>query len=333
MKVYTREQLFPVVQQRFERCGLSVQNAQELTEQLFYSEQRGIESHGLVRIKWIVEQLHKYPRDHVQLLAQKSGCELYDAHGVLGYLALNQVVESQRTADEETIKFIGIRDTYPTGALSYFAEKLASKGWIVLMSSTSPRRVGLYGDNSPLVGTNPWTFALPIQTQYGGHVVVDVSLAEVTHGQCLKLVSTGLSMPSFAASQPGGMEIKHPDDLWKDGKWNAIIHPIGRDKAYKSFGVMWSLHVMGSRILGIDDDNMYGTFILLLSPKMWEPIISREKILEGLEEEIEILRRSKVAHVPGEGRMKKFNERQNRIVLEDEIIKMLEQDCMEGIGN
>ncbi|MEV2501098.1 Ldh family oxidoreductase [Paenibacillus larvae] len=323
-KTYTIESLRQKVQNRFEQAGLSEYQAREMSEQLLYAEMRGISSHGLVRIKWVTEQLHKYPLKNVRLLLQNREAELYDADGVLGYLALNEVAEKEQRFEGQTIKFIGIRNTYPTGALSYFSEKLAAKGWIVLMSSTSPRRVGLYGDDKGLVGTNPWTFTLPVETNYSGQVVVDVSLSEITHGQCLKAVEAGQPLPNYAASQPGGLAINHPDDLWKEGNWNAILHPVGRDKGFKPFGVMWSLHVMGSRMLGLDGVESHGTFILLLSPSMWEPIIPAYEVIKGFNEEVKLLSMSKVAHVPGEGRMSRLKEQKDQITVTQEIVNMFD---------
>ncbi|NOJ73795.1 hypothetical protein HMI46_25100 [Paenibacillus alvei] len=322
--MYTIESLRQKVQNRFEQAGLFEDHAREMTEQLLYSELRGISSHGLVRIKWVTEQIHKYPLQNARLLVQNRETELYDAEGVLGYLALNEITEKQEHAEGHTIKYIGIRNTYPTGALSYFAEKLAAKGWVVLMSSTSPRRVGLYGDDKGLVGTNPWTFALPVETQYGGQVVVDVSLSEITHGQCLKAVAIGHPLPHYAASQPGGAAIKQPEDLWKDNKWNAILHPVGQDKGFKTFGVMWSLHAMGSRMFGLDGEEHHGTFMLLMSPSMWEPVIPASEVIKGFQEETNLLRMSKVAHVPGEGRMSRLQERREQITLSQEIVDMFE---------
>ncbi|MDT2241693.1 Ldh family oxidoreductase [Paenibacillus larvae] len=60
-KTYTIESLRQKVQNRFEQAGLSEYQAREMSEQLLYAEMRGISSHGLVRIKWVTEQLHKYP--------------------------------------------------------------------------------------------------------------------------------------------------------------------------------------------------------------------------------------------------------------------------------
>jgi LDH2 family malate/lactate/ureidoglycolate dehydrogenase len=323
-RVYKIEGLIKKVEERFAKAGLDRNQAKEITNQLLYAEQRGISSHGLVRIKWIMEQVSEYSKPNADLLIENGVTELYDANGVLGYLALNDIAERQGEAIDKSIKYIGIRNTYPTGALSYFAEKLAAKGWIVLMSSTSPRRVGLHGDKSGIVGTNPWTFALPINTKLGGYVVVDVSLSELTHGQCLNAATTGQSLPTYAASQPGGAPINHPEDLWKDGNWNAVLHPIGREKGFKTFGVMWSLHTLGSRMLNLNGENEHGTFMLLMSPSMWEPVISASDITFGLKEEIQLLQESNVAHVPGEGRMSRFLQQQDEIILAREIVELIE---------
>jgi LDH2 family malate/lactate/ureidoglycolate dehydrogenase len=319
MSQYCVEEIRPKIIDCFQKAGLSPGDAIELCEQLLYAEMRGIESHGLVRIQWILNQIHKYPNPKVKEIIVKDNCELYDADGVLGYLALSQITNRQKNAFGQTMRMIGIQNTYPTGALAYFAEKIAEKGWLVLMSSTSPRRVGLAGDSMPLVGTNPWTFGLPVKTPLGGYVVADTSLAELTHGQCLKLLSTGQALPQVVASLPGGKEITSPKDFYKDEKWNALIHPIGGRKAYKSFCIMWSLHILGLRMLGISSEGKYGTFMLLLSPDMWSPAISKDEIINGLTQEIDIVQQSTVAQVPSLDRVKRLLEAGNKIEISDDI--------------
>lgn len=323
MALYRVDQIRYSIKKCFNNAGLSEKNAYEIGEQLLYAERRGIKSHGLVRIKWILNQLNKYPQKDVSCIIKNGNCELYDSDGVLGYLALNQIIEQLESADNQTFKMIGVQNTYPTGALSYFAEKIAQKGWVVLMSSTSPRRVSLFGDNTGLVGTNPWTFALPIKTPLGGYVVVDTSLAELTHGQCLNLLESGNPVPESAASLPGGKKILSSKDLWKGNDWNAIIHPIGKEKSYKAFGIMWSLHVIGLRMLGLPEGS-HGTFFVLLSPAMWSPAISKSKLIDGFKEELKIIQDSSVAHIPGQGRMQHFLNAGEMIELSDAVADILD---------
>lgn len=322
MSLYSMDEIRTKITELFLKAGLSKEASAEISEQLLYAEMRGIESHGLIRIKWILEQIHKYPNSEINSVIKKDTCELYDGNGVLGYLALSQITNQLPSAANQTIKMIGIQNTYPTGALAYFSEKLAQKGWISLMSSSSPRRVGLSGDNMAVVGTDPWTFGLPVKTPLGGYVVADTSLAELTHGQCLKLLSTGKSLPTAAASLPGGAEISSPQDFYKDGKWNAIIHPIGGQKSYKAFCIMWSIHMLAYRMLGLTDEKS-GTFMVLLSPDMWDPAISREDLLEGFNEEIQLMQKTTIVQVPGLDRRKRLQELKDKIKVTKDVASIL----------
>ena len=103
MKKIAIELLQSMVKKIFVDAQLSDKQANELTEQLLYSEQRGVTSHGLVRVKWIIDQLHKYPKkSRIQLLKNEI-TELYDASGVLGYVALNEIVKQQGAAKNKKI--------------------------------------------------------------------------------------------------------------------------------------------------------------------------------------------------------------------------------------
>tara|TARA_B100001057_G_scaffold429897_1_gene456279 strand:- start:472 stop:819 length:348 start_codon:yes stop_codon:yes gene_type:complete len=103
MKKIAIELLQSVVKKIFVDAQLSDKQANELTEQLLYSEQRGVTSHGLVRVKWIIDQLHKYPKKSPIQLLKNEITELYDASGVLGYVALNEIVKQQGAAKNKKI--------------------------------------------------------------------------------------------------------------------------------------------------------------------------------------------------------------------------------------
>jgi LDH2 family malate/lactate/ureidoglycolate dehydrogenase len=308
-------------------AGLPHESAEELTKQLLYAEQRGLRTHGLVRLRWLASLLDQYPDSKIQLLLDGGMHQLYDGKGVLGQIALQQVVEQQPTAERFPLRMVGIRHCWPTGVLAYFAEQLCEKGWIVLMSSAAHRRIGIFGDSIPLAGTNPWTFALPVRNAYGGFVVVDVSLSEVTFGEILKQKELNQFLPPHAVSLPGGIPTQDPNQLWENGKFIGFMHSVGREKAYKTLNILWSLHVLTTRLLENNGTDEFGTTLLLISPAIWEPVIPREEILRGLEEEIEVVRQAKKFHVPGEGRSMRLKENRDTIPVPEEIAGWL------GLGN
>lgn len=307
----------------FSKAGLPQEAAEELTKQLLYAEQRGLKTHGLVRLRWLTTLIDQHPNTKVQLVLDGGVHQLYDGKGVLGQIALQQVVDQQPTADRFPLRMVGIRHCWPTGVLAYFAEQLCEKGWIVLMSSSAHRRVGLFGDSIPLAGTNPWTFALPVQNAYGDFVVVDVSLAEVTFGEILKQTELNQLLPPHTVSLPGGIPTQDPDQLWENGEFVGFIHSVGQEKAYKSLNILWSLHVLTTRLIGNNGTDEFGTTLLLISPAIWEPMIPKEAILRGLQEEIEVIRQAKKFHLPSEGRSMRLQENQDTLPVPEEIAAWL----------
>lgn len=103
MKKIAIELLQSIVKKIFVDAQLSDKQASELTEQLLYSEQHGMTSNGLVRVKWIIDQLHKYLKKSPIKLLKNEMTELYDAIGVLGYAVLNEIVKQQGSAKSKKI--------------------------------------------------------------------------------------------------------------------------------------------------------------------------------------------------------------------------------------
>jgi Malate/L-lactate dehydrogenase len=75
------------------------------------------------------------------------------------------------------------RDCFPTGVLGYWARKLADGGLVAALTATSPPRLSHPEGGPPLTGTNALAIAIP--SSDGAHIVADLSMGKVTHGDVL----------------------------------------------------------------------------------------------------------------------------------------------------
>ena len=155
------------------------------------AERRGQLGHGLSRIEWL-ETWDALPIGRARRLVSEQGYELWDGEGTLGYLSLAAAVEAQLAAPPERARVVVCTRTFPTGALGYWAHKLAAGGLVAVLTATSPRRLPPPGGGPELAGTNPLAIAIP--SGDGRPVVADVSMGAVTYGAVL----AGLAEPGGA---------------------------------------------------------------------------------------------------------------------------------------
>jgi Malate/L-lactate dehydrogenase len=160
------------------------------------------------------------------------GYERWEGRGALGYLTLAAIVEAQLAEPPERARVVVARDCFPTGVLGYWARKLADGGLVAAMTATSPRRLSHPEGGPPLTGTNALAIAIP--SSDGAHIVADLSMGKVTHGDVL----TGNA---------------RPEDLV----------PFGGEQAHKAFALAVGLQLLVEALAG----EGYGAVLLVARPE------------------------------------------------------------------
>jgi LDH2 family malate/lactate/ureidoglycolate dehydrogenase len=168
---------------RLAALGFAPEDVETLAEHFLESEHRGRSGHGLARIPWLETLEGLDPAARPVLVEAAPGYERWDGNGALGYLTLAEVVRAQLAGPPAPARLVVCSRTFPTGALGSWARRLALGGLVVLLTATSPRRLGPPEGGTPLTGTNPLAIAIP--SSDGEPVVADVSMGAVTHGDVL----------------------------------------------------------------------------------------------------------------------------------------------------
>ena len=137
-------------------------------------------------------------------------------------------------------------DCFPTGRLGYFAERVARRGLVCLLTATSTPSISHPSGGGPLLGTNPLCLALPGEPR---PEVIDVSMGRVTYGAVLKASAAGAALPEGAAVMADGMPTTDPSRIQAD---EAGIMPFGSDQAYKGFALALLVEMLCSSLAGTE---------------------------------------------------------------------------------
>ena len=180
--------------------GLDADAAEVMFDHFADSERRGKLGHGFSRIPWLETQGFDLAARPVKG-ASGDGIEHWDGNGALGYLTLAAICDDVIGEGVVGAKLVVASRCFPTGALGYWARRVAVAGYVAMLTATSPRRLPPPSGGPPLTGTNPLAIAIP--SSDGEPLVADVSMGAVTHGD----VIAGRARPEELV--PFGGELAH----------------------------------------------------------------------------------------------------------------------------
>lgn len=230
---------------RIQALGLPDRDAQALFAHLDDAERRGKQTHGYARIPWL-EQQDVDVRARPVRLGGAGGVERWDGAGALGYLVLAGICDEIASAQADEPRLVVVERCFPTGVLGYWVRRLATAGYVAVLTATSPRRLPHPDGGPPLTGTNPLAIGIPAGT--GEPVVVDVSMGAVTHGDVL----TGRARPEQ-------------------------LVPFGGPQAHKAFALAVGLELLVGALAGPEP----GAVLLVARPG-YDPVPAFRELAAGL---------------------------------------------------
>jgi (2R)-3-sulfolactate dehydrogenase (NADP+) len=230
---------------RLEDLGLDAEATDVLFRHFADAEARGKLGHGFSRIPWLAEQGFDLEARPVKR-SSEGGVDRWDANGALGYLTLSVICDDVLADGVDGARLVVATGCFPTGALGYWARRLAAGGLIAVLTATSPRRLPPPAGGEPLTGTNPLAIAIP--SSDGEPLVADVSMGAVTHGD----VIAGRA---------------RPDELV----------PFGGPLAHKSFALAVGLELLVSALAGPDHSAM-----LLVASPAHDPVPAFRALADGV---------------------------------------------------
>jgi LDH2 family malate/lactate/ureidoglycolate dehydrogenase len=231
---------------RLRALGFGERDAATLADHFLDAERRGKRGHGLTRIEWLERLGNLDPSARPRQLVSDSCYERWSGNGALGYLTLAAVCDAQIASPPERARLVTATDCFPTGALGYWARRLADRGLLALLTATSPARLGHPEGGPPLAGTNPLAIAIP--SSDGRPLVADVSMGSVTYGD----VIAGLAAESE-------------------------LVPFGGEQAHKAFALAVGLQLLVDSLAG----DGFGAVLLVARPEA-DPVPELRRLAAGV---------------------------------------------------
>lgn len=316
--------------------GMKEEFADRTADVLLWADERGIHSHGSVRMQYYSERQAKGGfNNEPDLKFEKTGPSSSIYHGdnakgtYVAYVAMEEAIEM---AKESGIAVVGISKLSHSGAIGYFVEQAAREGMVALSVVQSDPMVVPFGGTEPYFGTNPIAFGVP-RKDGKEPIVFDMATTVQAWGKILDARSKNQEIPDTWAVDKDGKPTTDPY------KVNALL-PVAGPKGY---GLMMMVDVLSGSLLGLPHgkhvSSMYkdlseyrnlGQLHIVINPDFFS---SRELLEEKMEQMVEELHNQKPApgfdevYYPGElGLIVKEDYDKNGIPIPKDIMDFLESD-------
>ena len=205
-----------------------------VADSLVEANLKGVDSHGVVRLEWYLEQIRGgviLPAARPSLERGEGGSALMRGNGAFGIYGMQ--IAAGLAADKarkSQIAAVALTDVGHTGRLGQFVEQIAGQGMFgMILGGGNHERwacVAPYGGARPLLPTNPYAFALPADRHE--NVVVDFATSAVATGK-LRLYRAGSRpVPEGWIQDKDGRPTTVAEDFFQGG----MQLPAGGAKGY-----------------------------------------------------------------------------------------------------
>ncbi len=234
--------------QVFQKLGIPKQDAYITSDVLVMADLRGIDSHGVARLRRYVDGLHTgmmVAKPHVKVLRETQTTALIDAGAGLGqpvsYRAMQKAIQK---AVELGSGFVTLRNSNHYGIAGYYA-MMALKHDCIGMSMTNADVlvVPTFGRDA-MLGTNPIAVAAPANKELS--FVLDMATSTVTRGKLEVYERQGKPLPMGWTTDERGLGTDDAHRVLENFKKRAGggLLPLGGEgellSGYKGYGLaLW----------------------------------------------------------------------------------------------
>lgn len=200
-----------MIERTMTTVGHTAEEARLIVDHLIDCELRGLSYGGMSRALSIVERIRttKRPREPIRVENKTAVSALVHGGDNVGYLVAWKAMEiAIERAKAHGIAVIGANDTWYTGMLSYYAERIAAQDLVSLIHSNATPWVAPYGGTEGRFGTNPVCYGFP--TAAGDPIIWDIGTSAIMHAEIVMAERVGRELPEGVAYGPDGKPTRDP---------------------------------------------------------------------------------------------------------------------------
>lgn len=245
MPIMTLDEITTLTEKALIGAGATKANAASVAQSTMRAERDGIRSHGLMYVPIYAEHVTcgKVDGAAVSVVNQpKPATIIVDAKTGFAHPAIDAGWEAlTSSARQNGIAAMTVYHSYNCGVLGHHAERLAEEGLIGLCFTHAPASIAPIGGSVPIVGTNPFSIAVP-GLDGDVPIVIDQSASTIAKSEVLLRSKSGEPLEEGWAVDAEGNPTTDPAAALKGS-----MTPSG---GYKGFGVGLLVEILASSLAG-----------------------------------------------------------------------------------
>lgn len=267
MKSYTYGHLKDFANNVFLKIGFAAEDAALASDVLLAADLRGIDSHGVARLKnyvRLIESGRANPAPQMTLEHETPGTATLDADRALGLVAAPRAmaiaIDKARTAGTG---WVAVNNSHHFGIASYHAMIALRHDMIgFAMTNASPLVAPTFSKDR-MLGTNPISVAVPAGSQ--PPFVMDMATTTATNGKLEILQRKNLPAPHGWVQDPEGVVVTDCRAVEKKG----ALLPLGSDYehgSYKGYCLGAAVDILSAVLSGANYGPWAPPFVAFLNP-------------------------------------------------------------------
>lgn len=310
----------------FVGLGVPVEDAEICAEVLITSDKRGIDSHGVNRLKPMYYDRIKagvqFPKAKPEIVRETSTTAVIEGNRGMGHSTAKHAMElAIDKAKNHGMGMVVVRNSAHYGIAGYYVLMAVKTGMIGITGTNARPSVSPTYGVEPMLGTNPLTFGMPTDEDYP--FVLDPATSIIQRGKVEVHARSGEPIPPGLVIDSNGDYLTDPNEiLEKILQKKASFLPIGgkaETGGYKGYGYSTVVEILSSALQGgaflqaITGVNV-GHFFMAIDVEAFTDLTSFKKTTGDI---LRALRDSK--RMPGEPRIYTAGEKEHLAWLDRKI--------------
>jgi len=282
----------------FIQCGVTANDAEVCSDVLITSDVRGIESHGIGRLKMYVDRIRAgqiIPGAPLIIVRETPTTAVMDANHGLGMIT---GVKAMKTAIQKAKDYgmgaVAVRNSTHYGIAGYYAMMAIQEGMIGLsLTNARPSIAPTFG-TQPMLGTNPIAFAAPTDDI---PFVLDAATSIIQRGKVEIAERENHPIPEGLVIDQNGHSVTDPPAILKGlVEETMALLPLGgageTGSGYKGYGLATMVEILCSALQtgtflhglsgfdsnGKDTFHRIGHFFMAINIEAFTPLDEFKKI-------------------------------------------------------
>ncbi len=239
----------------FQKLGVPEEDASISAESLITSDLRGIESHGIQRLKMYYDRIRQgvqFPVTQMEIVRESPTTAVVDGHHgmgqVIGYRSMQMAIEKAR---KYGMGSVAVRNSAHFGIAGYYALMAVKAGMIGMAFTNARPTIAPTFAVKPMLGTNPIAFGCPTDEPFP--FLYDAATSITQRGKLEVLARLEKPAPRGWVIDQQGNPLTDPHDCLDGfGKETAALLPLGGDGetlgGHKGYGLATMVEIFSSAL-------------------------------------------------------------------------------------